>query len=72
MFVLLKVACLVTLLDRQLRGIQNSPKWAIFKELLSTQNTNVAGKFECDFFFLWFSNSPTLMASGKYDMSTHL
>ena len=30
------------------------PKWAIFKELLSTQNTNVAGKFECDFFFFDF------------------
>ena len=40
-FVLLKVACLVTLFDRKLQVFKNSPKWTIFgifNELLSTEN----------------------------------
>ena len=51
-FVLLKFTCLVTLLDRKLQVLKNSPFFAIFTELLSTQNVNVASfpyNVKCDF-----------------------
>ena len=57
-FVLLKVTCLVTLFDRKLQLFKNSPKWTLFgtfKQLLSTQNVNIAWlamlneTFFCDF-----------------------
>ena len=60
-FALLKVTCLVTVFDRKLQ-LLNSPKLAIFgvfKQLLSTQNVNVARfarNVECDI-FLWFSTN---------------
>ena len=44
-FVLLKLTCLVTLLDRKLQVFKSSPKWTIFgifNYLLFTQNVNVA------------------------------
>ena len=44
-FVLLQLTCLVTLFDRKLQVFKNSPMdhfFAIFNELLSTQNVNVA------------------------------
>ena len=44
-FFLLKVTCLVTLFDCKLQVFKNSPKWtifAIFNQLFSTQNVNVA------------------------------
>ena len=40
-FVLFKLTCLVTMIDRKLQVFKNSPKWTIFgifNELLSTQN----------------------------------
>ena len=40
-FVRLKLTCLVTLFDRKLQVLKNSPKLT-FDELLSTQNVNVA------------------------------
>ena len=50
LFVLLKLTCLVTLSDRKLQVLKNSPKWTIcgiFNELLSSQNVNVA-RFACN------------------------
>ena len=44
-FVVLKLTCLVTLFDRKLQVLKNSPNWTIFgifNELLSTRNVNVA------------------------------
>ena len=61
-FVLLKLTCLVTLIDCKLQVFKNSPKctiFGIFNQLLSTQNVNVARfarNVEWDF-FLWFSNT---------------
>ena len=51
------MTCLVTLCDRKIQAFKNSPKLAIFgifKELLATQNVNVARfarNIECDFFY---------------------
>ena len=57
------MTCLVTLFDRKLQVFKNSPKltiFGIFKELLSSQNVNVARfarnvkcDFFCDFQTLW-------------------
>ena len=41
-FVLIKLTFLVTLFDRKLQVIKNSPNWSIFNKLLSTQIANVA------------------------------
>ena len=44
-FVQLKVICLVTLFDHKLQVFKKSPKltiFGIFKQLLSTQNVNIA------------------------------
>ena len=55
-FVLSKLTCLVTLFDRKLLVLKNSPKWTIFgifNQLLSTQNVNIARfarNVEWDFF----------------------
>ena len=52
LFVLLKLTCLVTLFDRKLQVFRNSPKlaiFAIFHELLFTQNVNVVCNVEFDF-----------------------
>ena len=65
-FVLLKLTCLVTLIDRKLQVFKNSPKWnifGIFNQLLATQNVNVARfarNIECDFLGRFFSD--TLMS----------
>ena len=52
-FVLLKVTCLVTLFDHNLKFFQKLTIFGIFKELLPTQNVNLARfarNVECDFF----------------------
>ena len=61
-FVLLKLTCLVTLLDRNHQFFKEAPKWTIFgtfNELLSTENVNVtrfARNVEWD--FLWDFQTP--------------
>ena len=73
-FVLWKLPCLVTLFDRKLQVLKNSPKWTIFgilNSLLSTQNVarNVEWDFFCDFQTPWSCMIRVLHFSKKKNIS---
>ena len=68
-FVLLKVACQVTLFDRKLQVLKNSPKWTLFVHFTLNVNENISLRSKCCKNETFSQDFPTLCSASKTKMA---